>query len=724
MLAKKCLFMGIFTLLSLSLAMAQDPPVHPKTGEPLVINCLRGTPDAIDGDLSDWQLDAMVPAVLDTEEQINPGSAPGAAAWDGPEDSSGKFYLLWDDENIYMAVVMKDDKLSQNKTGGDIWNADGIEVFFSTTDADAAHSWTSPTIHYQYGFDFKEQTWNWCNMDSGGQVVPDYLQIASSITDDGYICEASIEYGQMLSLDFSEGNTIGFHPVFDDTDIDDSDAELQMTWTGRSAHDQSQGFGHIVLSFDTVVPQTKSNNPNPRQGATGVPQEVILTWRPGEYVEGLSPRHRIFVSENFDDVNDGIGGIEQDAELYPIDGTLSFDLGKTCYWRVDEANSTGEWDIGAIWQFTVIDHLVVDDFEDYNDSSPDIIYETWLDGWEVEANGSTVGYSEAPAAEQNIIHSGKQAMPFYYDNSGIANYSEAERTFSPAQDWTREGVGVLSLWFKGHPAYVGGFIEEPAGTYTMTATGEDIWANSDQFHFAWKESSGATTIITKVDSLENTHGFAKAGVMIRDTLDADSRYAALLLTPENGVRFQYRNTTGGITDRYFEEGITAPQWFKLERTAGGLVRGYYSDDGTTWTRFNLIQVAMDMPIYIGLALTSHDTAVTCEAKFSNVSFPDTSIDMQWTDQDIGMLSNEAEPMYVTVGDGSGAAATVYHTNPDATLIDTWTQWNIDLKEFSDTGVVLTDISNMSIGFGDKDNPQPGGSGTMFFDDIRLYRLAP
>jgi hypothetical protein len=116
MLAKKCLLVGILTLLSLSLAIAEPPAVHPATGEPLVIECLRGTPDAIDGDLSDWQLDAMVPAVLDTEEQINPGSAPGAAAWDGPEDSSGKFYLLWDDENIYMAVVMKDDKLSQNKT--------------------------------------------------------------------------------------------------------------------------------------------------------------------------------------------------------------------------------------------------------------------------------------------------------------------------------------------------------------------------------------------------------------------------------------------------------------------------------------------------------------------------------------------------------------------------------------------------------------------------------
>jgi hypothetical protein len=130
---------------------------------------------------------------------------------------------------------------------------------------------------------------------------------------------------------------------------------------------------------------------------------------------------------------------------------------------------------------------------------------------------------------------------------------------------------------------------------------------------------------------------------------------------------------------------------------------------------------MDMPIYIGLALTSNVTALACEAKFSNVSFPDISVDPQWTDQDIGMLSNEAEPMYVSVRDGSGTSATVYHDDPDATLIDMWTQWNIDLKEFSDAGVVLTDVSSLSIGFGDKDNPQPGGSGLVFFDDIHLYR---
>ncbi len=85
-----------------------------------------------------------------------------------------------------------------------------------------------------------------------------------------------------------------------------------------------------------------------------------------------------------------------------------------------------------------------------------------------------------------------------------------------------------------------------------------------------------------------------------------------------------------------------------------------------------------------------------------------------------MLSNDSQPMYVTVGDSSGTAASVYHDDPNATQIDTWTQWNIALKEFGDVGVVLTDVSKLTIGFGGADNPQPGGSGLVYFDDIRLY----
>ena len=254
MLAKKCFLVGIFTLLSLSLAISAQP-LHPATGEPLMMDCLRGTPAAIDGDLSDWNLDAMTPAVLDAVEQLSSGQD----IWTGPEDCSAEFYMLWDDVNIYMAVVVKDEKLAMNKTGADIWNSDCVEMFFATTEAEAEHSWTNPTIHYQYGFNANNQTWNWCNMHGPGQSVPDYLQAASSITADGYICEVSIEYAQMSALDFSAGNTIGIHPCIDDTDIDDGDTEYQMSWTGLAAHDQSMGFGHMLLSADSVPEPASAN---------------------------------------------------------------------------------------------------------------------------------------------------------------------------------------------------------------------------------------------------------------------------------------------------------------------------------------------------------------------------------------------------------------------------------------------------------------------------------
>ena len=247
--AKYCFIWCLILLIS-GVAIAADPAAkHPKTGKPLVIDCFRGTPK-IDGNLKDWDLGALTPAVLDTKEQIFPGAAQGAKAWTGPKDSSGEFYVQWDDNNVYIAAVMKDDKLSNQKKNGDIWSADTIEVFFSAPKAVTPHK---NTTHYQYGFDVKDQTWNWCNMDGNGGRKPDYLKVKSAKTSDGYICEVALDYSHLKSLDFKAGNAIGFHPCFDDAD-DGPDRQLQMTWTGREAHDQSNGFGHIILSNRAVAP--------------------------------------------------------------------------------------------------------------------------------------------------------------------------------------------------------------------------------------------------------------------------------------------------------------------------------------------------------------------------------------------------------------------------------------------------------------------------------------
>jgi len=477
--------------------------------------------------------------------------------------------------------------------------------------------------------------------------------------------------------------------------------------------------GDEILNFKAALPA-------PADLEKDVPRETTLSWMPGDRAD----THNVYFGTSFDDVSEASVTNWQKALVmqnhaettYDPTGLLEFNT--TYYWRIDEVNAPPDSGVtkGDVWSFTTADFVVVDDFESYtdNDADGEAIWQSWIDGFGVDENGAQAGYVLPPYAEQGIIHGGAQSMPLLYDND--MKYSEAKRSLALLRDWTADDAFNLSLWFRGNQAYVGSFTEAPAGTYTMTGSGVDIWGTADEFHFAFKEVSGAAKIIAEVVSLDNTDPFAKAGVMIRDTLDADSAYVGVFITPENGVRFQYRNDAGAVTERDFAEGVTAPQWVRLERTSGGLIRAYYSADGSSWDRFSLTQVSATMPIYVGLAVTSHNAELTCQATFSNVSFPDTTVDPQWTDQDVGIQSNHAEPMYVAVSNSTGAPAVVYHDNPNAVQIDAWTAWAIPLQTFADQGVNLTDIDSIAIGLGTPgDTTKAGGSGTMYFDDIRLNR---
>ena len=95
----------------------------------------------------------------------------------------------------------------------------------------------------------------------------------------------------------------------------------------------------------------------------------------------------------------------------------------------------------------------------------------------------------------------------------------------------------------------------------------------------------------------------------------------------------------------------------------------------------------------------------------------------WTVKDVntltisfwGKMTNAAEPMYVILNGSSP----IYRENPNASQIPVWSVWDIDLQLFADQGVDLTNVNKIGIGFGDKSGAGSGGSGTVFFDDIRL-----
>ncbi len=100
----------------------------------------------------------------------------------------------------------------------------------------------------------------------------------------------------------------------------------------------------------------------------------------------------------------------------------------------------------------------------------------------------------------------------------------------------------------------------------------------------------------------------------------------------------------------------------------------------------------------------------------------------WTEGGVTVLSlwfhgdpsNAAEPMYVALN----GSAVVTHDNPNAALVEQWTEWIIDLQTFADLGVNLANVNTIALGLGDKKNPKTGGSGKMCFDDIRVGRPIP
>ena len=480
--------------------------------------------------------------------------------------------------------------------------------------------------------------------------------------------------------------------------------------------------------------------PNPADGAEEVKPSVVLTWDAG----AVAASHEVYFGEDADAVKNATKTSPEYKGPKAL-GEESYDPGKLTfntnyYWRIDEVNGVNPdspW-AGNVWSFTTGDFFVIDDFEDY-DTGENQIWYSWHDGlgygspgtpdyYPGNGTGAAVGDETTPSyTEETIVHGGNQSMPVAYDNNkqGFSKYSEVDYTLTDQRDWTEQGVGELSLWFRGYPAYVGSFVEGPLGTFTMTASGADIWAvnsiEADEFHFAYKVLTGPGSIVAKVESIDNTNAWAKAGVMIRETLNPDSAHVMMAVTPASGVSFQRRPGTGGTSVDTTSSGITAPYWVKIERDLTGNFTAYRSANGSTWETQGTENIPMSSNVYIGLALTSHDAALTCEAVFSNVTTTGT-VGPQWAHQDIGIASNDAEPLYVAVSNSAGTPAVVTYDDPAATQIDTWTQWIIPLQDIADQGINLANVDRIAIGIGIRGNMTiTGGSGKMFFDDIRLYQ---
>ena len=322
-----------------------------------------------------------------------------------------------------------------------------------------------------------------------------------------------------------------------------------------------------------------------------------------------------------------------------------------------------------------------------------------LAGYEIYRDGNSTPI--ATVTDTHYSDMGLQANRFYtYTVTAIDNAVNpstpslsAGATTLPPSIWTNTDIGAVA---------VSGSVTDNAGTLTIQASGADIWDPPDEFNFAYETLNGDGEIVARVVSLVNTNEWAKAGVMIREQLTANSKYADMVLTASWGAVFQYRTVTGGSSGPAGKgnPAIVAPYWVKLVR-AGNLFSGYISTDGQTWVLQKTVTISMASSVYIGLAVTSHNDGVLTTAVFDNVSTIGTAPPVPDTEppsQPQNLTATAVSDTRIDLGwdpstdtGGSGLAGYEIYRDGNSTPIATVTD-----THYSDTGLTINTLFTYTV----------------------------
>ncbi|MBN1361808.1 MAG: discoidin domain-containing protein [Sedimentisphaerales bacterium] len=322
-----------------------------------------------------------------------------------------------------------------------------------------------------------------------------------------------------------------------------------------------------------------AREPMPAAGATGVSLDPTLSWRAGR--EAAS--HEIYLSTDVNAVADGTALIDTAAVAsYDLS---SLDLATDYYWRVDEVNTAeaiSTW-AGETWSFTTQMFTTIDDFESYTEAEGNEVFSTWLDGFEITTNGSVVGHNDPPYVEGDIVASGDWSMPFSYSNTGGASVSEAERTFTPPQDWTKGGAQTLTISFYGAAGNTGQLYLKINGTKVpynseMTDLASPMWHQ-------WQVDLSTLGNVTSVRTLTlGIEGAGATGMLYFDEIrlypnavepitpvQPDAAGLVLHYSLDEGTGTVARDTSGSANNGTLVGGAT---W-----SASGKVAGALSLDG-------------------------------------------------------------------------------------------------------------------------------------------------
>jgi regulation of enolase protein 1 (concanavalin A-like superfamily) len=260
---------------------------------------------------------------------------------------------------------------------------------------------------------------------------------------------------------------------------------------------------------------------------------------------------------------------------------------------------------------------------------------------------------------------------------------------------------------------VAGSTSSSGGTTTVAGSGADIWSMADGFRFHAQALNGDGTITARLVSLQNTSGWAKAGVMIRESMAVNAANVFVAGTPDHGIVTQFRNANGDGTGQLAGPAVGAPRWLRLTRK-GTTFTGASSADGVTWTSFEAINITgMSPNAYVGLAVTSHADGALCSAVFDNITIngstasppPPTQPPVaSWSFADVGATgvvgSNVSSGNTITirgsgsdVWDNADACRFVWQTRTGDGVVETRVASLQDTSSWAKAGVMIRESND-------------------------------
>jgi hypothetical protein len=463
---------------------------------------------------------------------------------------------------------------------------------------------------------------------------------------------------------------------------------------------------------------------------------VNLSWSAGDFAVS----HNVYLGDNFDDVNAGAESTFQGNQVgtfyvagfpgfaYP-DGLVP---GTTYYWRIDEVNDTepnSPWK-GDVWSFSIPPKTAY--FPDPADTAESVELDadlSWTGGFGAKLH--TVYFGD----NFDDVNNAAGGLP-----QGAATYDPGTLELAKTYYWRVDEFDAIATYKSDVWSFTTqGAVSNPNpsnGAVDVKQTqiitwSPSVFAASHQIYFG-----------TDKDAVKNADtgspeykGTRDLGVESYDPamLEWDTAYYWRIDevnntnpdSPWTGILWSFTTANFLIVDDFESYNDLDPADPESNRIFNAWLDGY--DDPT-----NGSLVGYDIPPFAEQTIV-HSGNQSMPLFYDNsVGYSEATLTLtyprDWTENGVSTLTiwfrgnsdNAAETLYVALN----GSAVVNHDNPNAAQINKWTQWNIDLQDFADKSVNLANVNTIALGLGNRNNPLAGGSGTMYFDDIRLYPLPP